>query len=462
MNTIYLTNTLTRKKEEFKPIEANKVGIYTCGPTVYNYAHIGNLRAYVFADTLKRMFLANGYEVNHVINITDVGHLASDEDEGEDKLEKGAAREGKSVSEIAKFFTDAFMSDIEALNILEATEFPCATDHIAEMIAIIKTLEEKGFTYIADGNVYFDTSKFDDYGKLTGGKLDPEAQQSRVEQDKNKKNPFDFVLWFTNYKYGSHAQMWESPWGKGFPGWHIECTAMASKYLGERFDIHTGGVDHISVHHTNEIAQSEAAFGHQWVNYWLHNEFLIEKDGEKMAKSKGEFLRLQTLIDRGYEPEDYRYLLLTSHYRSPIVFSWEALDGAKQSRRKLAGKIQALSSSDSNSEIDQTYLDKFMEAINDDLNTAVALSTVYQTLDDNNLSDSAKINLVKKYDEVLGLNLLEQKQESISKEIKDLAEERLKARANKDWQKSDELRDQISTKGFEILDHGDTYTIRKK
>jgi cysteinyl-tRNA synthetase len=333
-----LFNTLSRTKEKFVPMKEGEAGIYTCGPTVYNYAHIGNLRAYVFADVLRRVLEFNGYNVKQIINITDVGHLTSDEDEGEDKLEKGAKREGKSVAEIAKFYEDDFLNDLKRLNIEPASNYPKATENIAEMIEIIKKLQEKGFTYTAGGNVYFDTTKFADYGKMAKLNLDPEALKSRVEADPNKRNPFDFVLWFTNYKYDNHEMLWDSPWGKGFPGWHIECSAMATKYLGEHFDIHTGGIDHIPVHHTNEIAQSEAAFGHKWVNFWLHNDFLIEKEGTKMAKSEGEFLRLQTIIDKGYSPLDFRYYLLTGHYRSKLQFSWEALDNAKNSINRAKGK----------------------------------------------------------------------------------------------------------------------------
>lgn len=461
-------NTLTHKKEKFVPIKENEVGIYSCGPTVYNYAHIGNLRAYVFADVLKRALEFNDYNVKQVINITDVGHLTSDEDEGEDKLEAGAKREGKSVWDIAKFYEEAFYDDLKKLNIEPASVYPKATEHISEMIEIIKKLEEKGYTYEAGGNVYFNTTKFPDYGKMAQLNLDPEALKSRVEADPNKKNPFDFVLWFTNYKYKGHEMLWDSPWGKGFPGWHIECSAMATKYLGEHFDIHTGGIDHIPVHHTNEIAQSEGSFGHKWVNFWLHNDFLIEKDGAKMAKSKGDFLRLQTIIDKGYDPLDFRYYLLTGHYRSKLQFSWEALDGAKNSLKRAKGKIAAIQKQVISNQLSvfsksqKKYLDEFTNAINDDLNTSVALSVMWKTLDAEDLNDSEKIELMKKYDEVFGLNLLEKSKVEIPAEILALAEKRSSARKAGNWPESDKIRDEILEKGYEIKDVSDGYEIVKK
>lgn len=460
-------NTLTHKKEKFVPIKEGEVGLYSCGPTVYNYAHIGNLRSYVFADVLRRTLEFNGYDVKQIVNITDVGHLTSDEDEGEDKLEKGAKREGKSVWDIAKLYEEAFYDDLAKLNIEPASVYPKATDHIEEMIEIIRKLEEKGFTYVAGGNVYFDTTKFSDYGKMAQLNLDPESFKSRVETDPNKKNPFDFVLWFTKYKYTSHEMLWSSPWGEGFPGWHIECSAMATKYLGERFDIHTGGVDHVSVHHTNEIAQSEAAFGHTWVNFWLHNDFLIEKAGAKMAKSEGDFMRLQLLIDKGYDPLYYRYYLLTGHYRSQLQFSWEALDGARNSLRRAKGKISEIQKKNhGDGTVDhekiEEYLEKFVKAINDDLNTSVALSVMWKTLDSEELNAPEKIQLMKKYDKVLGLDLLKAEREEIPAEIKELAERRLLARKEGNWAESDDIRDRIDAKGFIVKDVSGGYELTKK
>ncbi|MDD3460965.1 MAG: cysteine--tRNA ligase, partial [Mesotoga sp.] len=379
---ILLTNTMSRKKEVFKPLREGEVGIYTCGLTVYNFAHIGNLRAYVFADTLKRMFLFNGYKVNHVMNITDVGHLTGDEDEGEDKMEAGARREGKTVWEIVDFYTKAFFDDLKRLRIIFPTVTCRATRHVDDMIDMIRKIESNGYTYVAGGNVYFDTSKLPDYGKLARLKLDEDNTRSRVESDPYKRNPFDFVLWFTRYKYDSHAMQWDSPWGRGFPGWHIECSAMSSKYLGERFDIHTGGIDHIPIHHTNEIAQSEAAFGHEWVNYWLHSEFLVIGEGEKMSKSLGNFITLQTLIDKGYDPAEYRYYLLGAHYKKQLAFTLEALDGAKSAMKRLTTKIGELKGSEAPvSKLNSVLLNEFHEAINDDLNTPRALAVLWKVVD---------------------------------------------------------------------------------
>lgn len=463
---IKLTNTLGRKKEVFKPIENKTVKMYTCGPTVYNYAHIGNLRAYVFADLLRRVFEANGYKVKEVINITDVGHLTSNQDEGEDKVEKEAEKEGKSVWEIANFYTKAFFEDLESLNIEPATIYSKATEHIADMIEFIKKLEKKGYTYLAEGNVYFDTSKFKDYGKMAGLNLSPEAAESRVEQDPNKKHPFDFVLWFTKYKYKSHEMQWDSPWGKGFPGWHIECSAMASKYLGEHIDIHTGGIDHIPVHHTNEIAQSEAAFGHKWVNYWLHNDFLVIKNGEKMAKSTGQFIRLQTIIDKGYDPMDYRYYLLGGHYRSQMLFSWEALDHARNSLNRMKTKVAELLDEVKESKELSTkaseYKNNFLEAVNDDLNTAKTLAILWEILDSKELKPTDKLKLAKFADSIFGLELLTIKKEEIPANIEELAKKRQSARENGNFQEADELRKEIEAKGYEVLDSKEGYKINKR
>lgn len=461
-----LSNTLTREKELFVPIEENKVGIYSCGPTVYNYAHIGNLRAYVFADILKRALLMNDYEVKHVLNITDVGHLTSDQDDGEDKLEKGAAREHKSVWDVAKFYTDAFFEDLKKLNIISANIYPKATDNIKEMIEFIKLLEKKGFTYIAEGNVYFDTAKFPEYGRIAKLELSSENSESRVEVDPHKKSQFDFVLWFTRYKYKNHEMEWDSPWGKGFPGWHIECSAMATKYLGEHFDIHTGGIDHIPVHHTNEIAQSEAALGHKWVNYWLHSDFLTVKGGDKMAKSTGEFLRLQTVNDKGFSPLDYRYYLLGGHYRSPMQFSFEALEHAKNSLQRAKNVIYGLKkevSTNSNDKKEFNLLkNEFEDSINDDLNTAKALSILWKTLDSQNLTAKSKLQLVEIYDSIFGLDLLLETKEKVPAEVEELAEKRLAQRKNGDWVEADKTRDQILSLGYEVKDTKDGYELSKK
>ncbi len=460
---ILLTNTMSRKKEVFKPLREGEVGIYTCGLTVYNFAHIGNLRAYVFADTLKRMFLFNGYKVNHVMNITDVGHLTGDEDEGEDKMEAGARREGKTVWEIVDFYTKAFFNDLKRLRIIFPTVTCRATRHVDDMIDMIRKIESNGYTYVAGGNVYFDTSKLSDYGKLARLKLDEDNTRSRVESDPYKRNPFDFVLWFTRYKYDSHAMQWDSPWGRGFPGWHIECSAMSSKYLGERFDIHTGGIDHIPIHHTNEIAQSEAAFGHEWVNYWLHSEFLVIGDGEKMSKSLGNFITLQTLIDRGYDPAEYRYYLLGAHYKKQLAFTLEALDGAKSAMKRLTTKIGELKGSEAPvSKLNSVLLNEFHEAINDDLNTPRALAVLWKVVDSEDLRPGEKLSLINEFDRVLGLGLSEIETEVIPEEVEELANQRDQARRGKDWKKADELRKLISEKGYEVLDERDGYKIRKK
>ena len=460
---ILLTNTMSRRKEVFKPLREGEVGIYTCGLTVYNFAHIGNLRAYVFADTLKRMFLFNGYKVNHVMNITDVGHLTGDEDEGEDKMEAGARREGKTVWEIVDFYTEAFFDDLKRLRIIFPTVTCRATRHVDDMIDMIRKIESNGYTYVAGGNVYFDTSKLPDYGKLARLKLDEDKTRSRVESDSYKRNPFDFVLWFTRYKYDSHAMQWDSPWGRGFPGWHIECSAMSSKYLGERFDIHTGGIDHIPIHHTNEIAQSEAAFGHEWVNYWLHSEFLVIGEGEKMSKSLGNFITLQTLIDKGYDPAEYRYYLLGAHYKKQLAFTLEALDGAKSAMKRLTTKIGELKGSEAPvSKLNSVLLNEFHEAINDDLNTPRALAVLWKVVDSEDLRPGEKLSLINEFDRVLGLGLSEIETEVIPEEVEELANQRDQARRGKDWKKADELRKLISEKGYEVLDERDGYKIRKK
>jgi len=460
---ILLTNTMSRRKEVFKPLREGEVGIYTCGLTVYNFAHIGNLRAYVFADTLKRMFLFNGYKVNHVMNITDVGHLTGDEDEGEDKMEAGARREGKTVWEIVDFYTKAFFDDLKRLRIIFPTVTCRATRHVDDMIDMIRKIESNGYTYVAGGNVYFDTSKLPDYGKLARLKLDEDKTRSRVESDSYKRNPFDFVLWFTRYKYDSHAMQWDSPWGRGFPGWHIECSAMSSKYLGERFDIHTGGIDHIPIHHTNEIAQSEAAFGHEWVNYWLHSEFLVIGEGEKMSKSLGNFITLQTLIDKGYDPAEYRYYLLGAHYKKQLAFTLEALDGAKSAMKRLTTKIGELKGSEAPvSKLNSVLLNEFHEAINDDLNTPRALAVLWKVVDSEDLCPGEKLSLINEFDRVLGLGLSEIETEVIPEEVEELAKQRDQARRGKDWKKADELRKLISEKGYEVLDERDGYKIRKK
>ncbi len=458
---IKLSNTLGKKKEIFKPIKQGELKLYSCGPTVYHHAHIGNLRSFLLADLLKRMFILNNYKVKHIINITDVGHLSDDGDEGEDKLEKGAKREGKSVWDIAKYYTDSFIADYDEMNFIRPFKFSKATEHIQNMIDMIKTLEKNGYTYISEGNVYFDTQKFSNYGKLI--KISSEEDsQARVDEDTHKKSRTDFVLWFTRHKHGIHAMEWDSPWGKGFPGWHIECSAMGEKYLGDKFDIHTGGHDLAFVHHTNEIAQNDCAHGHKTVNYWLHNEFLVEKNQDKMSKSKGEFLRIKSLQEKGFDAIDYRYFLLGAHYKKMIMFSWEAMDFAKNTMKKLKVKITEIRNSKEKLDSKQydEYMKKFIEIINYALNPQRALALLWEVLN-SDINDKTKYELAKKFDEVLGLKITEMKEEIVPLEIIALQKQRDDARANKEWKKSDELRNKIRLKGYEVLDEKEGSIVRR-
>lgn len=455
MKELHLYNTLNRQKMLFEPLDPAEVKLYTCGPTVYNFAHIGNLRTYIFEDFLRRTLEFNGYQVNHVMNITDVGHLTSDADEGEDKMLKGAKREKKTVWEIAKFYEDAFLADMGNLNLLKPHKKPKATDHIQEMIDQIKQLEENGLTYVADGNVYFDTSKFPDYGKLAQLEKQELQAGARIKVDKNKKNPQDFALWFTKSKFEDQEMQWDSPWGKGYPGWHIECSAMSVRYLGNQIDIHCGGIDHIPVHHTNEIAQAEGATNVKpWVLYWMHGNFLVLKDKEKMAKSGDNFLTLQALVEKGYDPLDYRYFCLQSHYRKELTFSWEGMDAAKTGLRRLKEKVCRLSK-DQTPEDTETFprpQKSFTSAINDDLNMPEALAATWKLVDDPNISDTEKLVIILEFDKVLGLKLNEQKDVCIPENIQKLIIERNEARNKKDWKESDKLRDEIEEEGFVVKD----------
>lgn len=468
MNKIRFFNTLSRTKEEFIPIIPEKVGLYCCGPTVYNYAHIGNLRSYFFEDILKRVLLYNGYEVNHIMNVTDVGHLVSDADEGEDKMEKGAAREGRTVWEIAEFYLKEFQDDISKLNILSPSLWCRATEHIKEQIEMIKCLEDKGFTYLTKDGVYFDTSKFPDYGKL--GLLDIEGLEEgkRIKFSDEKKNKTDFALWKFSPENQKRQMEWDSPWGIGFPGWHIECSAMSSHYLGKTFDIHCGGVDHIPIHHTNEIAQSEGCSGQKFVNYWLHGEFLIEEKG-KMSKSAGVFLRLQTLIDKGYSPLDFRYFLLMTHYRKKIKFSFENLDAAKNGYENLKNRIRDLMSQNNMKSVDTEFektdfKKRFTDAINDDLNVTEAMSVLWDLLKDDGLSPSERLAFAYDFDKIFGLDLDKiepYKVIEIPDEITLLAEKRIQAKKSKDFKSADDIRNLIKQKGYEIIDKKDGYELKK-
>jgi cysteinyl-tRNA synthetase len=457
-----VSNTVTRRKEPFVPITEGFVGLYSCGPTVYDYAHIGNLRAYVFVDVLKRTLLTLGYTVRHVMNITDVGHLSGDSEVGEEKMEKGAKREGKTVWEISQFYTDAFFRDTAALHIMPPDVVCKATEHIGDMIEMIRCLEERGFTYTAGGNVYFRTAAFPEYGKMARLNLSASDIQGRVEEDTYKESPFDFVLWFTRHKYTDHAMEWDSPWGRGFPGWHIECSAMSSKYLGERFDIHTGGIDHIPVHHTNEIAQSEAAFGHKWVNYWMHNAFLVLGENAKMGKSEGNLLTLQSLADAGYDQMDYRYMLLGAVYRNPVVFSDNAMTTARNTRLRLREKIdliKAQPAGELNEAVFERHREEFIAFISDDLNTPMVLALLQRTID-GSMSPATKLALAELYDQVLALGLVNN--DEVPVEVVELADQRVAARTAKDWQKADELRTDIERMGYSVKDTRDGYNLSKR
>lgn len=441
-----LYNTLTRTREEFRPLEPGKAGMYVCGPTVYLYAHIGNLRSYIFADLLRRTLEHNGYDVTHVMNITDVGHLESDADEGEDKMEITAKRENKSPWEIAEYFTAHFFRQINALNIKLPNIVCKATDHIQGMVEMTEKLVEKGFAYRAEDGIYFDVQKFDSYGKLSGNRLEELQAGARVEVREGKRHPADFALW--KDAPPQHIMQWQSPWGMGFPGWHIECSVMAMQYLGPRVDIHTGGIDHIPIHHENEIAQSEAYLGHSWVNYWLHGEFL-QVDGGKMSKSLGNVYTIFDLAERGYEPHCFRYLCLNAHYRTPLNFTWEAIEGAKTALSRLRQAYSKLPQD--LAPPDEALAAKFQAAINDDLNIPLALSYLWEAV---RSGTPGSRNTVDLFNQVFGLDLT-LKTEPLAQlppELMALIEERQQARANKDWATSDRLRDELAARGVTVKD----------
>lgn len=505
--SLKLYNTMGRKMQEFKPITEGYCGFYGCGPTVYNYAHIGNLRAYVFLDILDKTLQLLGYDIKHVMNITDVGHLTGDGDDGEDKMKKTAAERHQSVLEVAKFYTDAFMADIDALNIRHPDVICKATEHIQEMIDLIKQIEANGHTYMAGGNLYFDISTYDDYGKLANLNLDElkagAGKRKVVVVDENKRNPGDFVLWFTKSKFEDQAMTWDSPWGRGYPGWHIECSAMSMKYLGKHFDIHTGGIDHVPVHHTNEIAQSEGSFDEAerakgpWVNYWLHNEFLI-LEGGKMSKSSGHFITLQTTLpaekgfslkDKGYDPLDYRFFLLGGHYRKQLVFSLDALDSAKNGRAALSSRIAKLIAKANDEEklgltvenfdkilaanpYEGENFAKFKEGLENDLATPVAMACMQK---ESNGKGGVKagdaLAAIYKMDKVLSLSVIEngfKALEELNKvessvedahagdpeaaEIDALVAERTAAKKEKNFARADEIRNLLAEKGVVIID----------
>lgn len=506
-----LYNTMGRKMEEFKPIVEGQVGFYGCGPTVYNYAHIGNLRAYVFLDVLDKTLSLLGYKIKHVMNITDVGHLSDDGDNGEDKMKKSAAERHQSVLEVANFYTDAFMKDIDAMNIRHPDVICRATEHIDDMIELIKKIEANGHTYMAGGNLYYDISTYPDYGKLANLNLDElkagAGKRKVVVIDENKRNPGDFVLWFTKSKFEDQAMTWDSPWGRGYPGWHIECSAMSMKYLGKHIDIHTGGIDHVPVHHTNEIAQSEGSFDEAerakgpWVNYWLHNEFLI-LEGGKMSKSSGNFITLQTslppergysLKDKGFAPLDYRFFLMSGHYRKQLVFSLEALESAKSGRAALNARVAKLISKANEEEklgltrenftsllsgfaLDEESMNKFREGLENDLATPVAMAAMQKAAaGKGGVKASVELATLLKMDSVLSLDVIKNafnvldEQAKLSgaagnasandhagdpeaAEIDALVAERTAAKKAKDFAKADEIRNQLTARGVIIID----------
>jgi len=455
-------NTLTKEKEDFNLINKDEVRMYTCGPTVYYYAHIGNLRSYVFADILRKTLKYSGYKTKQIMNITDIGHLTSDADAGEDKMTKGLLREGKELTlenmrGLAEFYTNKFNEDLKKLNIEMPDGQYYASDYVKEDIELIQKLKDKGFTYQTSDGIYFDISKMPDYGILTGSKLNSLKDQSRIETNPEKINPEDFSLWKLDEKIG-----FESPFGRGFPGWHIECSAMGIKFLGEQFDIHTGGIDHIPIHHTNEIAQSESATGKKpFVKYWMHHEF-VDTAGEKMAKSAGNILRLETLIERGLSSITYRFWLLMAQYRTKMNFNWEALEASEVALKRLYRLFLALG--DTTGTIDQTYQAKFKERIEDDLDTPRALSLLWILIKDEEVSPADRKATILDFDRVLGLgfdNIQLDTEEEIPEEVLKLILKREDARVNKDFAKSDELRNEINSLGYEVKDTNEGQKVNK-
>lgn len=459
-------NSLTRKIETFTPNVDKDVRMYTCGPTVYHYSHIGNLRTYIFEDILEKGLEYLGYNVLRVMNVTDVGHMTGDSDDGEDKMLKGAEREHKSVWEVADFYERAFFDDCAKLNIRKPAVVERATKHIDTYIEMITKLLEKGYAYKSNGNIYFDVSKAHNYYQLSG--KNPEelfvGVRDTVEEDKNKRHPYDFGLWFTVSKFSNQEMKWDSPWGVGYPGWHIECSGISYKYLGEYLDIHCGGVDNIFPHHTNEIAQSEAFLGHKWCNYWIHGEHLNDSTG-KMSKSKGEFLTVDLLKSKGYNPLSYRYLCLNSHYRNQLVFSYEALDGAQTAYNKLKSRIKSLDRTpDLHEEKLDFYKNEFKDAISNDLNTSSMLTVVYDVLKDESLTDFSKLYLIEDFDKVLSLDLIEEEKivdEDTEALIQKKIEERNEAKKNKNYELADKIRNELFDQGIRLIDdrNGTKYEI---
>ena len=463
-----LYNTLTKQIEEFIPHNDKEVTMYTCGPTVYHYAHIGNLRTYISEDVLEKGLKYIGYNVKRCMNITDVGHMVGDGDSGEDKMLVASKREHKSSWEIADFYTECFKKDCEKLNVRWPEIVSKATDNVDEYIKMITKLLNDGYAYISDGNVYFDTTKFPNYYELSGRNSEDliVAVREDIKEDTSKKNPFDFGLWFTNSKFNNQEMQWDSPWGRGYPGWHIECSGISIKYLGEYLDIHCGAEDAVFPHHTNEIAQSESFLGHKWCNYWIHLGFLNEKDG-KMSKSKGEFLTVSLLEEKGYNPLAYRYMCLNSYYHNALTFSYDILDGASREYEKLRNKTLSLKE-DGEIQLDKVneYDNEFKEAIHNNLNTSMCITIIYNLLKDDSINNSTKIELIKKFDSVLSLDLLKEDKLEIDNELKKYIEEminkRKEAKQNKDYSLADQIREELEEKGIIIKDtrEGTVYEIK--
>ncbi len=453
-----LYNTLTRKKEEFTPIQGKSVRMYACGPTVYWFAHIGNMRAFLFADVLHRALIANGYDVNMVMNITDVGHLTDDASDGEDKMIVAMKREGKTAKEISEFYTQAFFDDVKTLNVLPASVYPKATEHIQEQIDMVVALEEKGYAYRTDDGIYFDTAALPEYGRLSGQKAEEKKAGARVEMG-DKRNATDFALWKFSPEGAQRDMEWESPWGVGFPGWHLECSAMSKKYLDVPFDIHLGGEDHISVHHENELAQTLGADGELQANVWMHNSFLTV-DGGKMSKSLGNLYTLADLKEKGFDPMAFRYFVLGAHYKSNLNFTLESLTAAQNALHKLQDVVREWSDE---GERDQESWNAFMEAVNDDLNTAQALAVLWGVVD-SDFAAEVKAATVLAFDEVLGLGLRDfvGKQVEIPSEVQQLIDQRDAAREEKNWPRSDELRDELGASGWLVEDTPDGTKVRQK
>ena len=456
---IRLYNSLTKETEQLKPLSKELVKVYCCGPTVYNYQHIGNLRTYIFEDLLIRTLRHAGYKVQHVMNITDVGHLVSDADEGEDKMAVAMRREKKRSFEIAEYYTEIFFNHCADLNILKPDIICKATEHIEDMIGLIKRIEENGFTYESNGNIYFDISKLPDYGKLAQLDLKKLQAGARIEVDPNKRNPHDFVLWFTKSKFENQELQWDSPWGRGYPGWHIECSAMSMKYLGEEFDIHCGGIDHIPVHHTNEIAQSEAATQKPWVKIWMHGEFLV-LNKQKMAKSAGGFITIDTVKEHNIDPLSYRLMCMSAHYRQQLSFSWEGLEQSAHTLKKLKEQVLSVrevageEGSTLTSEAALKYKQEFVSAFYDDLNAPRALASLWNAIGDNSIEPAEKVALLYEMDQILGFDMPNWARESVEipEEVQELVEKRDTARKEKNWEESDRLRDEIKALGFVVED----------